>query len=72
MIWDLSRIGDEQSQEDAEDGPPELLFTHGGHTQKISDFGWNMNAGAEFMLASVDDDNILQVYTPAATALLGT
>jgi histone-binding protein RBBP4 len=24
-IWDLSRIGDEQSAEDAEDGPPELL-----------------------------------------------
>lgn len=24
-IWDLSRIGDEQSPEDQEDGPPELL-----------------------------------------------
>lgn len=24
-IWDMSRIGDEQSPEDAEDGPPELL-----------------------------------------------
>lgn len=29
-IWDLSRIGDEQTPEDAEDGPPELLFIHGG------------------------------------------
>jgi histone-binding protein RBBP4 len=26
-IWDLSRIGDEQSPEDAEDGPPELLVS---------------------------------------------
>jgi hypothetical protein len=24
-IWDLSRVGEEQSAEDAEDGPPELL-----------------------------------------------
>lgn len=24
-VWDLSKIGEEQSAEDAEDGPPELL-----------------------------------------------
>lgn len=24
-VWDLSKIGEEQSSEDAEDGPPELL-----------------------------------------------
>ena len=28
-IWDLSKIGEEQSPEDAEDGPPELLVS--GH-----------------------------------------
>lgn len=28
--------GEEQGPEDAEDGPPELLFIHGGHTAKIS------------------------------------
>jgi hypothetical protein len=28
--------GEEQTAEDAEDGPPELLFIHGGHTAKIS------------------------------------
>jgi histone-binding protein RBBP4 len=28
-IWDISRIGDEQDPEDADDGPPELLFIHG-------------------------------------------
>ncbi len=29
-VWDLSRIGEEQTPEDAEDGPPELLviFLH--------------------------------------------
>jgi histone-binding protein RBBP4 len=25
FVWDCSRIGQEQSEEDAEDGPPELL-----------------------------------------------
>jgi histone-binding protein RBBP4 len=36
-VWDLSKTGEEQSPEDAEDGPPELLFIHGGHPAKISD-----------------------------------
>lgn len=34
MVWDLDKIGDEQDKDDAEDGPPELLFIHGGHTSK--------------------------------------
>jgi histone-binding protein RBBP4 len=29
-IWDLSQIGAEQTPDDQEDGPPELLFVHGG------------------------------------------
>lgn len=70
MIWDLSNIGADQSAEDAEDGPPELSFVHGGHVQKIFDFSWNSNPGAEWMVASVDEDNTLQVFVPAANALL--
>ena len=27
-VWDCSKIGAEQGAEDAEDGPPELLFIH--------------------------------------------
>jgi len=63
-IWDLSRIGEEQSQQDAEDGPPELLFVHGGHTSKVSDFSWNPNEGCEWVVASVAEDNILQIWQP--------
>ena len=59
-IWDLSKIGEEQTPEDAEDGPPELLFIHGGHTQKVSDFGWNMHD--DWVVASVAEDNILQIW----------
>eukprot|EP01139_Manchomonas_bermudensis_P022737 Amastigsp_a696591_10.p1 type:complete len:294 gc:universal Amastigsp_a696591_10:931-50(-) len=62
-IWDLSRIGAEQSIEDAEDGPPELLFIHGGHTAKISDFAWNQNE--PWVAASVAEDNILQIWAMA-------
>ena len=29
-IWDLAKIGLEQTPDDAEDGPPELVFMHGG------------------------------------------
>lgn len=62
-IWDLSRIGQEQSAEDAEDGPPELLFLHGGHTSKVSDFSWN--AQEQWTVASVAEDNVLQVWNMA-------
>lgn len=62
-VWDLSRIGDEQTSEDAEDGPPELLFIHGGHTSKISDFSWNHNE--PWVLSSVAEDNIIQVWQMA-------
>jgi len=59
-IWDLSKIGEEQDPQDAEDGPPELLFIHGGHTSKISDFAWNTNE--EWVISTVAEDNILQVW----------
>ena len=62
-VWDLSKIGEEQSAEDAEDGPPELLFIHGGHTAKVADFGFNAND--EWVVASVAEDNILQVWQMA-------
>jgi histone-binding protein RBBP4 len=65
MIWDISRIGIEQTAEDAEDGPPELLFIHGGHTSKVSDFSWNPNEGEDWVVASVAEDNILQVWQMA-------
>eukprot|EP00658_Telonema_sp_P-2_P041939 TRINITY_DN3004_c0_g2_i14.p1 TRINITY_DN3004_c0_g2~~TRINITY_DN3004_c0_g2_i14.p1 ORF type:complete len:380 (+),score=118.76 TRINITY_DN3004_c0_g2_i14:91-1230(+) len=61
-IWDLSKVGEEQAPEDAEDGPPELLFIHGGHTSKISDLAWNPNAGDEWVIASAAEDNILQIW----------
>lgn len=40
-IYDLSLVGSEQESDEAEDGPPELLFVHGGHGGGVSDFDWN-------------------------------
>ncbi|KAL7057887.1 hypothetical protein AAHC03_016515 [Spirometra sp. Aus1] len=62
-IWDLSKIGVDQTAEDAEDGPPELLFIHAGHTAKISDFTWNIND--PWTICSVSEDNILQIWQMA-------
>jgi WD40 repeat protein len=59
-IWDLARIDKPLSEEDRKDGPPELLFVHGGHTAKVSDISWNHNE--RLMLASCAEDNIVQVW----------
>ena len=66
-IWDVTRIGMEQEPEDSEDGPPELLFSHGGHTDKIVDFNWNQHE--QWLIASVADDNTLQVWQVAESIL---
>lgn len=39
------------------DGPPELLFMHGGHRTKVNDFSWNQNENMVF--ASVEENNML-------------
>ncbi|XP_009791634.1 WD-40 repeat-containing protein MSI2 [Nicotiana tabacum] len=63
MVWDLNRIGDEQLEGEAEDGPSELLFSHGGHKAKISDFSWNKNE--PWVISSVAEDNTIQVWQMA-------
>lgn len=66
-VWDLSRIGAEQSEEDAADGPPELLFVHGGHTNRVPDFSWNPNE--PWVMCSVAEDNIMQVWQMASSII---
>ena len=46
-----------------EDGPPELVFQHGGHTGNISDFSWSKTD--DWVVASVSEDNILHVWRMA-------
>jgi len=70
MLWDLSKIGNEQNADDAEDGPPELLFIHGGHTSKVTDLSWNPNKGEEWVIMSTADDNIVQIWQMAENIYL--
>ncbi|KAH9726036.1 Histone-binding protein MSI1 [Citrus sinensis] len=63
MLCGLLRIGEEQSPEEAAEGPPELLFIRGGHTSKIYDFSWN--PCEDWIIASVAEDNIIQIWQMA-------
>lgn len=65
-IWDLSKLGDEQRQEDAEDGPPELIFVHGGHRGKVRDFNWNMTDGM-YIASTEVENNVVQVWEMASS-----
>lgn len=67
MLWDLSKIGEEQSPDDAEDGPPELLFVHGGHTARTTDICWSPMK--EWHMCTAAEDNILMAYCPSRNAL---
>ena len=69
FLWDMDKIGAEQSAEDAEDGPPEIVFVHGGHTSTISEFAWSPNADDAWTVASVAEDNIMQVWMMAMELL---
>jgi len=40
LVWDLSLIGSECSEEDLKEGPPEMVFNHCGHTNAINDAVW--------------------------------
>ena len=71
MLWDLARVGREQGEEEALDGPPELLFVHGGHTNKVTDMSWCPEPGSTSYMASVAEDNILQIWQPTDAVMNG-
>ncbi|CAG8978883.1 hypothetical protein HYALB_00005220 [Hymenoscyphus albidus] len=68
IFWDLSRFGEEQLPDDQEDGPPELLFMHGGHTNRMADFSWNLNE--PWVVCSAAEDNMIQIWK-VAEAIVG-
>lgn len=70
IFWDLSAVGKEQTPEDAEDGPPELMFMHGGHTNHIADFSFNRHD--PYLMCSAAEDNLIHVWRPNDACLHGT
>lgn len=67
ILWDLFKIGEEQAQEDAEDGCPELFMMHAGHTGAVTDLGWCPYK--EWTIGSVADDNIVHLWEVGKTLL---
>ncbi|KAJ7269351.1 histone acetyltransferase type B subunit 2 [Mycena haematopus] len=70
-IWDLSMIGVEQTPDDQEDGPPELLFVHGGHTARPTDFCWAPGESENWTATSTSEDNIVMVWQPTMRVWAG-
>ncbi|KAJ7361348.1 WD40 repeat-like protein [Mycena albidolilacea] len=70
-IWDLSMIGVEQTPDDQEDGPPELLFVHGGHTARPTDFCWAPGESENWTTTSTSEDNIVMVWQPTMRVWAG-
>lgn len=85
MIWDLRRIGEEQTPEDAEDGPPELMvsdkmdpltfYLHRSlkfvHNGHTSRITeFDWNPLEPWMIASAAEDNIIQVWQVVSYAVM--
>lgn len=69
-IFDCSLIGAEQTSEEAEEGPPEVVFVHGGHLAGITELNWNpLDEQFPWVVASASEDNVLQIWQPSIKAL---
>lgn len=42
-------MGKELHEDQLTEGPPELVFIHGGHTAKVNDLSWNSNVVLWFL-----------------------
>nr|XP_046918310.1 histone-binding protein RBBP7-like [Dermatophagoides farinae] len=62
IIWDMTKINAPQSIQAAQEGPPEMIFIHGGHTDIIQDFSWHPH---NQLIASVSANNELHVFKPS-------
>lgn len=62
VYWDITKIGNEQTPDDAEDGVPEKIFVHGGHRSSINDF--RLHPSIPWLTASTEEENYTQIYRP--------
>lgn len=64
-VWDLSMHGQVQTPAEEEEGPPELIFIHGGHLGAISDLDWHPTL--PWTLCSVSEDSIVGIWKIASS-----
>jgi histone-binding protein RBBP4 len=63
LLWDLAKAGAAAAQTTAAKAPPaDLLFIHTGHQSPITDLSWNLSNGAEWVIASASDNNLLHIW----------
>ena len=61
-VWDLSRPSN--CEDDNGLAAPELVFRHNGHLSRVREADWAPFDEAEFVVASTDDNNLLQLWGP--------
>ena len=64
VMWDTQKIGLQPTQDDDEYAPPELSFVHSGHLTRVCDMRWCPNLEDEWLMASTDMTNVVQIYKP--------
>ena len=64
VLWDQTRFGRARNEGAVEDyyknDPPELMFRHAGHRDRLRDISWNKNV--PWLISSVAEDQTLQVW----------
>ena len=64
VLWDIAKM-DQPAQDDGDvNAPPELSFLHAGHISRVSDLVWNPSLEDEWLLATCDMTNCLQIWKP--------
>jgi len=65
-LWDMS--AEARAEDVLEGASPELLMSHAGHQEGVSDFGWS--DVDNYLMCSVSEDNSLQIWQPSAELYL--
>ncbi|CAM40256.1 conserved hypothetical protein [Leishmania braziliensis MHOM/BR/75/M2904] len=71
VLWDLAKASLPLDYSEDQLAPPEVSFVHIGHVGRVTDASWNPSKTEEWLLASADTTNGVQVYRPLRSVVLG-
>ncbi|KAG5473087.1 hypothetical protein CUR178_03005 [Leishmania enriettii] len=64
VLWHLAKASLPLDHSKNRLAPPAVSFVHIGHVCRVTDASWNFSNAEEWLLASADTTNGLQVYRP--------
>ncbi|KAG5472319.1 hypothetical protein LSCM1_03718 [Leishmania martiniquensis] len=64
VLWDLAKTSLPLDYSKSQVAPPEVSFVHIGHVGRVTDASWSSSKAEEWLVASADTTNGLQVYRP--------